>query len=142
VNILLKKSHKHINKEIRNIRKSEIKLNGLLSSMEDLVFVFDKDGRFTFYHSKNEKELYKPPNKFIGKKHSEIMPACLNEMFIEAVKKNKNGKVAEYEYELKLSGKTRRFFVKLYPIIIKDKYEGSVAVSKDITMLKARAKKK
>jgi len=140
--MLLKKSHRHIKKELHNIRKSEIRLKGLLSSMEDLVFVFDKDGKFTFYHSKNEKDLYKSPNKFIGKTHSEIMPACLNEMFIEAVKKNKNGKVAEYNYDLKISGKNRRFFVKLYPIIIKGKYEGSVAVSKDITKLKDRAKKK
>ncbi|MCK4634901.1 MAG: PAS domain-containing protein [Candidatus Aenigmarchaeota archaeon] len=115
------------------LEKSETRLKGILSSMEDLVFVFDKEGRFTFYHSSDRKKLYATPDKFMGKKHSEVMPPHMDKMFIKAVKKNRNGKMAEYEYDLKIGGKTKWFSVKLSPIIIDGKFEGSVAVSRDIT---------
>lgn len=128
-------------RRIERLKHSEIRLKGILSSLDDLVFVFDKEGRFTFYHTPDEKRLYRPPKKFMGKKHSEVMPTHMDKMFIEAIKKNKNGKVAEYEYRLKIAGKTRYYFAKLSPIITNNKYEGSVAVARDVTKLKEGEKR-
>jgi len=115
------------------LRESEEKVNSILSSMVDLVFVFDKEGRFTLYHSPSKAELYLPPEKFLGKKHSKVMPSDIDKLFSEAFNKNKKGEAGEYEYSLEIGGETKYFSVKLSPIFLDSEFTGSVAVVRDIT---------
>ena len=117
---------------VEKLRESENKLNSIISSMDDLVFVFDKDARFTFYRSSTE-ELYMPPETFLGKKHSEVMPPRINKLTTEAFNKNKKGEVAEYEYWLEIGGQTKWFSAKLSPMFMDGEFVGSVAVVRDIT---------
>ncbi len=114
---------------------SEAKLGGLLSCLADLVFVFDKDGRFSSYHSP-PGELYFRPEDFLGKKHSEVMPADLNKQFAEACSRNQRGESAEYDYRLDVGGETRWYAVKLSPLCREGVFAGSVAVLRDITKRK------
>ena len=55
------------------LMESESKLKSVLSSMADLVFIFDKDGRYIYYHAHSSGQLYIPPEKFMWKKHSQVM---------------------------------------------------------------------
>jgi len=80
------------------LKKSENKLRSILSSMVDLIFMFDDEGRFIFYHSPSDEELYIGPKQFIGKKHVEVMPPQVNDLFEEALESNKREEVAEYEF--------------------------------------------
>ncbi|MFW9932731.1 MAG: PAS domain-containing protein, partial [Candidatus Thorarchaeota archaeon] len=48
------------------LARSEKKFRTLLQSLDDLVFVFDEEGRYAEYYTKNENELYVPPSEFIG----------------------------------------------------------------------------
>ena len=114
-------------------RESEARLKGILSSISDFVFTFNEDGVFTFYHSPPAKNLYLSPEKFLGKKHTEVMPPHLNELFSEAFNKNKKGEVAEYEYWLDINGKMEWFLAKLSPLYIDFEFAGSVAVVREIT---------
>ena len=122
--------HQHTEKVLK---EAECKLEGILSSMVDLVFAFDKEGRFIFYHSPKISDLYVPPDKFMGKKHTEVMPAHMNELFKEAFKKNKKGETVEYEYWLEIQGVIRWFAVKISPLFIDRKFRGSIAVAREIT---------
>ncbi|MCJ7667010.1 MAG: PAS domain S-box protein, partial [Anaerolineae bacterium] len=115
------------------LRESESRLRSILSSMVDLVFVFNKEGRFIFYHCPSLDLLYMPPEKFMGKKHSEIMPPYVDKLFAKAFNKNKKGEVAEYEYWLEIGGETKWYSVKLSPMLLDDEFAGSVAVIRDIT---------
>jgi PAS domain S-box-containing protein len=108
-------------------------LEGVLSSIVDLVFVFDKQGRFIFYHSPSIESLYLPPEEFIGKKHTEVMPSHLNTLFEEAFKKNKSGQAAQFEYHLEIKGNKRFFLAKLSPIFFNTTFEGSAVAAIDIT---------
>jgi len=119
------------------LRESEGKLRTILLSMADLVFGFDKDGRFTFCHTPSgDNNLYLPQDKFIGKKHSDVMPAKVNELFKSAFAKNKRNQVSGYEYSLKFKEDARWFSVKLSPVFNDGEFTGSVAVVRDITEYK------
>jgi PAS domain S-box-containing protein len=115
------------------LRESESRLKGILSSMTDLVFAFDRDGRFTFFHSPRFTDLYTPPEDFIGKKHAEVMPDHIHALFEEAFRKNMNGEIAEFEYHLEIENQVRWFVAKLSPLLLNHEFTGSVAVVREIT---------
>ncbi|MFA5137879.1 MAG: PAS domain S-box protein [Elusimicrobiota bacterium] len=117
---------------------SESRLKVILSSMHDMVFVFDEEGRFaTLFHTPSADPLYSSPAKFLGKKHSDVMPAGVHKLFSEAFKKNKKGLVAEYEYSMEVRSATRWYSAKLSPLFVEERFNGAVAVVRDITDRKA-----
>ncbi len=126
-------SHKRVE---NTLKESEIKLKSILSSMVDLVFMFDKDGRFIYYHAPSPSQLYIPPEEFMGKKHSQVMPPEIDKLFVNAFKKNKKGEFAEYDYCLKIGGKIRWSSAKISPVLMDGKFNGSVAVIRDISTYK------
>ena len=115
------------------LKESESRLGSVLSSMVDLVFAFDSEGRFIFHHSPRVGDLYIPPGAFVGRKHSDVMPAHLEKPFAEAFEKNKKGQVAEYQYWLEIGDEVRWFSAKLSPVFLEGKFTGSVAVAREIT---------
>ncbi len=115
------------------LKESESKLSGILSSMVDLVFAFDSEGRFIFHHAPHTDDLYLPPDAFMGKMHSDVMPPHLNEPFVEAFEENKRGKVVEFEYWLEIGGRVRWYSAKSSPVFIESGFTGSVAVVREIT---------
>jgi len=57
------------------LQESEERLRSTISSMDDLIFVLDKDGIFlNYYQPPNKPELYVPPEVFIGKSFQEVLP--------------------------------------------------------------------
>ena len=126
----------------KTLGKSISILKGVLSSIVDLVFVFDRQGKFIFYHSPHTESLYLPPEEFMGKKHSEVMPPHLNAQFENGFKKNKNGEIVNFEYWLEFEGKIRWYLAKLSPIFFNTKFEGSAAAAIDITGQKELENKK
>jgi PAS domain S-box-containing protein len=111
-------------------------LKSFLSSMVDLVFMLNKDARFIFYHTPFPSELYLSPQEFMWKKHSEVMPPHMDKLFVNAFNKNKKGEVGEYDYCLEIGDEIRWFSVKLSPVLLDGKFNGSVAVVRDITIRK------
>ena len=119
--------------EIARLRENESKLNGILSSMADLVFGFDLDGRFIYYHAPAEDLLYVQPEKFIGKNYAEVMPPPINEQLKAAFEKNRRGESADFDYQLQIGAEVRWFSAKVSPIFFNQVFSGSVAVVRDIT---------
>jgi PAS domain S-box-containing protein len=118
------------------LEKSEGRLKGILSSMVDMVFAFDRDTRFTFFHTQDRGSLYVAPDKFAGKKHSDVMPPEIDILFSDAFEKNRAGKAAEFEYWLDVDGIRKCYSTKLAPIIKEGEFDGAVAVVRDITQHK------
>lgn len=111
----------------------ELRMEGLLASMDDIVFAFDKEGKFIFYHTPDSEELFLPPDVFMGKKPQTIMPPHIIKLFEEAFGLNKKGKKAEGEYYLDVKGKRSWHTAKLSPLYINKKFSGSIAVIRNIT---------
>jgi len=122
------------NKRVQeSLKETQIRLEGILASMVDLVFAIDKDGRFIFYRAPKVEDLYLSPEQFIGKKYSEVLPSHMLAPFENAFRKNKAGETVEYEYWLDLKRTKKWFFAKLSPLFLDGKFAGSLAVVRDIT---------
>lgn len=116
-----------------DLLKSESKTKSILSSIGDLVFVYDKEGRYSFYHYPPGGALYVSPEEFIGKKYSDVLPPRVSRKFDIAITENKEGKVSETEYLLEINKKKRHFIAKISPMKYNGDYAGSVAVIRDVT---------
>lgn len=117
-----------------SLKEAESKLRSILSSMVDLVFVFDKEGKFVFYQpSRAVGELYVLPEAFLGRKFSEVMPPHIDKPLSDAFDKSKRGEVAEFEYWLEMDGETKWYSANLSPMLMDGEFVGSVAVVRNIT---------
>ncbi|MFA5629245.1 MAG: PAS domain S-box protein [Dehalococcoidales bacterium] len=129
-------------KRVENaVKESESRLQSVLSSIDDWVYVFDKEARFISCHPEPAKEIYELKKDFIGKKHSEVMPANLDKLFSAAFNKNMNGMVADYEFSREVCDKKRWINVKLSPMLIDGEFNGAVAVIRDVTQRKQAEQK-
>lgn len=94
-----------------NLNKSEEHYRTLLTAIPDLMFRFDKEGRFIDYHAEDTSMLYVPPEKFLGKKYSEILPPDIANLFektIEVIKTT--NEIGKFEYKLLLPNGKEHFF--------------------------------
>ena len=84
------------------LRESEEKLKSTLASMDDLVFVLDKDGIFeSFYQPSDASGLYVSSEQFLGRSYREIMPPQVVKIFDDAIDKvSLTGAVERIYYEL------------------------------------------
>ena len=118
------------------LKISEAKMNSILSSINDMVFLFDKDERFIFVNTPENDNLLFKKEDFIGKKHSEIMPENVHKLFEKAFRETKTGKLSKFQYNIELQGKTRYYQARLSPMNKKGKFSGCVAVVSEVTQEK------
>ena len=118
---------------IKGLKNVDRKWFSILSSMTDMVFVFDENERFTYHHTPDSHKLLLSPDEFIGKKHSDIMPPLVDHLFSNAFIKNKKKEITSFQYELEIDNTSQWFAAKMSPIFINDEFKGSVAVVRDIT---------
>ena len=111
---------------------SEEKFKSVIKSMDDLIFVLDKEDKFTAVYA-NQKELLLKPAFFIGKKHGEILPKEVDQLYKKAIINVKKGKTEEYDYSLEMPDGTQWFDLKLSPLLKNGKFNGSVSVIRNIT---------
>ncbi len=84
------------------LRESEEKLKSTLASMDDLVFVLDKEGVLeSFYQPSDESRMYVSTEQFLGRSYKEIMPPQVVEIFDDAINKvTRTGEVQRVYYEV------------------------------------------
>ena len=89
----------------QDTQKSESELRALFASMNDVIIVYDRDGRYVRIAPTNPSLLIRPPDEMVGKYISEILPPELHSMFMktihEALSSNRTIKI---EYPLKIAG--------------------------------------
>jgi PAS domain S-box-containing protein len=114
------------------LKQAESRLQSILSSMADLVFVLDEEGRFVSYHGTSQ-ELYANPEAFIGKRYTDVMPPFFSELTAAAIGKNRAGETAEFDYSLEVPSGLQYYSTRISPIFIDGNYTGSVSVARNIT---------
>jgi len=115
----------------KKIEASEKEHRLLVNSINDFIFVLNKNDCFSQYYTSRESSLFLPTERFIGKKHREIMPSIIHKKYSRASKKvRKEGNIAEYEYPIILNNKEKWFNIVLS---LHDDRESIVAVTRDIT---------
>ena len=90
------------------LAKSEVKLRAMIHAVPDLMFTMDKYGTILEHHTRDSSELYLPPEEFLGKNISEILP---KEVYEPALKKIEAAitlnTVQTLEYSLEINGSLR-----------------------------------
>jgi PAS domain S-box-containing protein len=93
------------------LRGGEERLRTLFASMHDLVFVIDREGRFTeFYQPAHSSRLYIPPKQFLGQRFDAVLPPDVAEDLAAAIEGvDETDQVRSFDYLLEIEGQGRWF---------------------------------
>jgi len=107
---------RHLTTE-KALRESEARNRALLTSIPDLMFRFDAEGRITDFQAPDLRQLHRPPEVFLGHLVEELLPpevARLTRNRLQEVAAT--GLPTRYEYDLPdAQGRDRRFESRLVP---------------------------
>jgi len=96
------------------LRRSEADLRTLFSSMEDVVLVFDRDGRYTRIAQTSTSRLIRPPDELLGKLMHDVMEKEVADRFVTAIRKTlDNAETIQLEYELPVENEVYWFLASL-----------------------------
>jgi PAS domain S-box-containing protein len=111
-------------------QKSESELRALFASMNDVIIVYDKDGRYVRIAPTNPSLLIRPPDEMVGKYINEILPPDLHHQFMEAIHQAlSSNEIIKIEYPLTIAGNNLWFDANISKLS-----EGQVFwVARDIT---------
>jgi PAS domain S-box-containing protein len=99
------------------IKKSEAHLNALVSSLEDIVFEIDHQGRFLNVWTKTDADLFVPRSQILGRTFDEVLgEEFANPLEALRLKVMATGQPESYEYKSIIPGSNRWFSAK-YAII-------------------------
>lgn len=98
-------------KHQKEIEESELRYRTLLNAIPDLMFVQTNDGVYLDYHCSDESQLLFPPQSFIGKKYTEVLPPTILSLFEDKFKRVKEHLgIEKFEYAAKLQSGELGYF--------------------------------
>jgi PAS domain S-box-containing protein len=115
---------------------SQERLRAIINSIDDLIFVINREGKFTFFEQAGkDHSLYAGPGDFVGRHLSEVMPEEVSHSFNEHFRQIESDGIArQMDYSLKIGDEIRWYSAKLSPLYGPDgKFDGVTAVAREIT---------
>jgi PAS domain S-box-containing protein len=110
---------------------SEHRNKAIVDAIPDLLFRVKTDGTFLDYIAKTNENLYAPPEAFIGKKISDVLPADVAELSLAMIQKAYEQKsVQTFEYRLRLGDNWQTFEAR---VVANASDEESVLIVRDVT---------
>lgn len=83
------------------IQEQQADYQALLNAIPDMLFILTKDGVYRQYYAPEDKTLYVPPEVFLGKHISEVLPSPLWKEVMQAIEKvNAGADCVTLEYTL------------------------------------------
>jgi PAS domain S-box-containing protein len=85
------------------LRRSEARTTAILRLVPDLMFVMSRDGVYVDYHARDHRDLFVPPEQFLGKTVFDVMPPDLAPIFAQAIASadsTSEPKVVEYALQM------------------------------------------
>lgn len=105
-----------------------------LRSMDDLMFIFDAEGRFLEVFRQDSHDLLMNPEDFLGKVYSDVLPAHLVHELTFAFDSLRSGNgVYEFIYRLEINQGLKWFSVKMTPILEGQELIGFSAIIRNRT---------
>jgi PAS domain S-box-containing protein len=91
-----------LSEQTTQLSKSRRAIDLVLSTMPNLMFVYDSEGRFSaFYAREDHPDLIVPPSEFLGKHYSEILPPDTADQTRLALRElRETGNHVTYEYSI------------------------------------------
>jgi PAS domain S-box-containing protein len=112
------------------LRASEAENKALISAIPDLIFTNDRDGRFLATHAPSPDQLLMPPEAFLGRRYSEVLPPQVAERFERtAAAAFITRELQEMEYALEFHAQHRHYEARVIPA----SGERLITIVRDIT---------
>jgi PAS domain S-box-containing protein len=93
------------------LRASGARNRGIAEALPDLLFRQDASGKYLDYYASHPEQLYAPPERFLGRRMEEVLPAEIVPLFREEIRRTLDGQdMRVVEYELEIPGLGRQFF--------------------------------
>jgi C4-dicarboxylate-specific signal transduction histidine kinase len=73
--------HRRRRRTEETLRRSEARNSAFLRMVPDLMFVISRDGVYLDYHARDSRDLFVPPDQFIGKRIKDVFPPDLAALF-------------------------------------------------------------
>ena len=123
------------NKSYDNLNVDESQLNKIVNSIQDVIIIFDKYGRYIkIFETTSKKYFLKPAEDFTGKTLHEILPKQQADYFLDKIKRAfRSKKPIEFEYTAIIKRKTYWFLGTLHKL----NKNNVILLATDITKLKA-----
>jgi PAS domain S-box-containing protein len=98
----------------QKLLESNERNQAILRALPDLMFLQTKEGVYLDYHARNLSDLLVPPETFLGKNISEVMPHELADRVKECIARlNGSVETQVLEYSLEIAGEERYFEARL-----------------------------
>ncbi len=92
------------------LRRSEAENKAIISTVPDLLFRINREGKYIESYTSSTASLYVPREMFIGRTIAEVLPPALAEMSMDALHKAfLSNQIISYEYELPVNGEDYYF---------------------------------
>ncbi len=100
-----------------NLKKSRQINKAMIDANPDILFQVDKNGVILDYHASNDNQLYVPPELFIGKEITEVLPHDVAVPILTTIEVAlETDQLSSMEYELTKDEITRSFENRIIPI--------------------------
>jgi PAS domain S-box-containing protein len=98
------------------LRESEARARAVLRAIPDLMFLQDGAGVYLDYHARDPAALLLPPERFLGRPMSDVLPPELAERFQDAFDRaSATGGPVVLEYDIEIGGDHRHFEARTVP---------------------------
>jgi len=85
------------------LTRSEGELRALFAAMNDVIIVYDREGRYVRIAPTNPSRLFQPPDDMLGKKVEDVLPEHTAQIIIKAIHESlTTGQTVKLEYPLEI----------------------------------------
>jgi len=99
------------------LKKSEAKTRAVLSAVPDLLFQISRDGTYLGFYANRSSDLFLPPERFVGRRISDVMPPDLAKLSMNhIVKALDSGTPQVFEYVLPMPDGVRHYEARMVAI--------------------------
>ncbi len=96
------------------LRRSEARTGAIFRMVPDLMFVMSRDGVYLDYHARDPRDLFVPPEQFLGKRFRDVFPPDLTALFERHFEQAlASDEPVILEYSLPMAGGERHYETRL-----------------------------
>jgi PAS domain S-box-containing protein len=116
------------------LRRSEARTRALLDAIPDMIFEFKRDGTILQFISSAIDRPLLPPEQFLGKKITDVLPASVANQTIFAIERAlDSGHVHAFEYQLQQDNENKTFEARITPLSV----DTVLAIVRDVSLQKS-----
>jgi PAS domain S-box-containing protein len=101
----------------QDLQRSTAELKAVVAALPDLIFRLDAQDRIIEYHAPNREMLYAAPERFIGRRPTEVLPEAIAAVLTAGMRRTReSGSVVTVEYSLPMPEGERFFEARIVPL--------------------------